>query len=415
MAGLLVVGAAGCGDDVPDGAVAQVGDTVITEKDFNRYYVTTAKSAAQQLGAVPEMSDLPNFTACVTERKGQQPKGQEAAPDRELRKQCEDAHTQVKDQVMSFLIQSQWLVQEAEEQDIEVSDSEVVKTFEEQKKQSFPKPKDYKKFLRESGSSESDILFQLKMQSIQQKLAEKVQKDEGSVSEDDIEEFYEENKERFTKSASRDLSFVHTKTKAKGEAAKKELDDGASFKAVIKKYSINPKGDALGEQRSEVAEGQQASPLDKAVFSAEVGEIEGPVKDQFGWYVFRVETDKPAAEQPLEEVKQAIRSQLSQQSAQEGLQDFITDFQEDFTDKTVCAEGFLVAVCSNGPRVKTDTGPASGSAPDAKPVPPAVPGGAPGAPQGAPPAGAQEAPPQQAAPQQAPPEAAPQQAPQPAP
>src|SRR5690606_25907084 len=103
---------------------------VIAKKDFDRLYASAAQGAQQQLGVAPELSDLPNFTGCVAEMKQQQPEGQEAPLDSELRKQCKETYEQIKQQVMQFLIQSQWMLQEAEEQDVAVPDTEVVKAFE---------------------------------------------------------------------------------------------------------------------------------------------------------------------------------------------------------------------------------------------------------------------------------------------
>ena len=39
----------------------------------------------------------------------------------------------------------------------------------------------------------------------------------------------------------------------------------------------------------------------EAVFAAKKGNVEGPVKTQFGWYVFEVEKITPASQQSLEE------------------------------------------------------------------------------------------------------------------
>ena len=396
LAALCAVAVAGCGgDDVPSDAVAKVGDTVVTKQAFDRWYASAAQGQRQQ-GGPPVAPDPPRFTKCVAAVKQQQPKGAGAPKDSELKKQCKQGYEQLKQQVMQFLIQSQWVQQEAEQQDVKVSDTEVRRLFEDQKKQAFPKEKDYKKFLRTSGSSEQDILFRVKLDALQTKLTQKIQKDQEKVTDEDVEEYYEKNKERFAQPERRDLNVVLTKTKAKAEQAKRQLDDGASFKTVSKAMSIDQASKAQGGKLPGVTQGQQEKALDDAVFKAEKGEVEGPVKTQFGWYVFEVTKVTAKQQQSLDQSKETIRGLVRSEREQKALQDFIEGFREEFKDKTKCRDEFVVAECSNAPEESTDTGPASGGAPTPQGAPP--PQGAAPPPQGAPqPQGAQP-PPQQAPP-----------------
>ena len=70
-----------------------------------------------------------------------------------------------------------------------------------------------------------------------------------------------------------------------------ELEDGKSFKEVAKKYSIDEASKSQGGKLPAVAKGQQEKALDEAVFKAKKGELTGPVKTQFGYYVFEVDED----------------------------------------------------------------------------------------------------------------------------
>ena len=95
---------------------------------------------------------------------------------------------------MQFLIQAEWVQQEAEDRDVNVSDAEVKKSFDEQKKQAFPKEADYEKYLKDSGMSEDDILFRVKLDQIQTKLTQQVTKDKVKISDEDISEYYAKNR-----------------------------------------------------------------------------------------------------------------------------------------------------------------------------------------------------------------------------
>jgi foldase protein PrsA len=149
-----------------------------------------------------------------------------------------------------------------------------------------------------------------------------------------------------------------------------------------------------------VTKGQQEKSFDAAIFSAAKGKLLGPIKTQFGFYVFRVNKINPAKQQGLAQVKATIKSLLQSQGQQKALNDFVKDYQKRYTAMTNCAKGYVVQQCKNAPKPKTNTSAVSGAAPQTG-TPQQVPQ------QGAPPQGGtpqqvpqQGAPPQGGAPQQ---------------
>jgi foldase protein PrsA len=371
-AGLLTVGAAaivacGSSDSVPSGAVATVGDEEITQEEFDKWLKTAVSGQAQ--GGEAVVPDPPQFTKCVAAKKDAPvPKGQEKPSDAALKKQCQQEYDTLKREVMLFLIQAEWVEQEAAEQGVEVSDASVRKSFEDQKKQAFPTEKAYNEFIKTSGMTEEDILFRVKLNELQQKLTQKVTEDATKVTDADIEEYYEKNKRRFAQPERRDLRVVLTKTEAKAEQARNALNDGESWKQVVKEYSIDEASKAQAGLLPAVAKGQQDKALDDAVFDAKKGELEGPVKTQFGWYVFEVEKITPASQQSLEQSKDTIKNLLRSERQQKALDEFVKEFREDYREQTECAEDYRIEECSNAPK-EQDTGPASGGNPGGTPQP----------------------------------------------
>jgi foldase protein PrsA len=368
--GLVVL--AGCGNDVPSGAVAKVGDATITQEEFDKWLSTAAKGNAQ--GGTAAVPDPPDYEKCVAAKaKTPVPKDQKKPSDDALKKQCKSEYDALKKEVMQFLIQAEWVQQEAADQDIKVTDAQIKKSFEDQKKQAFPNDKQYNQFLASSGMTEEDILFRVRLDQLQQKLTQKVTEDAKKVSDADIEAYYEKNKKRFAQPERRDLRVVLTKTEAKANQAKQALESGQSFKKVVKQYSIDEASKSQAGLLPAVTEGQQEKAFDTAIFEAKKGQLEGPVKTQFGWYVFEVEKITPASQQSLEQSKETIKNLLRSQRQQKALDEFIKSFREDYKDQTDCADDYRVAECKNAPKDETDTGPASGGNPGAQPQQPAQP------------------------------------------
>jgi foldase protein PrsA len=344
---------AGCGESgIPGNAVAEVDGTPIEKADFEHWLTVAAKSSGQADAAVPKP---PDYTACIAQAKktaAKPAKGQPKQTDADFKKQCQQQYNQLRDQVLGLLISFEWIKREAQEQGVSVTDAEVKKSFEEQKKQSFPKEADYQKFLENSGQTEADVMMRVRLDALSNKIRDKVTKGKDKVTDQQVEDYYKKNKAQFAQPERRDLSIVLTKTEGKAKQAKSALTDGQQFKTVAKKYSIDDASKAQGGKLPAVAKGQQEKAFDTAIFNAKKGKITGPVKTQFGWYVFKVDKVNKASQQSLEDAKTTIKQVLASQNQQKALDAFVKDFRKRWKQKTDCREGYRTQDCKNAPKPK---------------------------------------------------------------
>jgi parvulin-like peptidyl-prolyl isomerase len=350
----------GCGGGIPGNAVATVDGEEITKEQYDHWLAIAAKSGGQPEGAIPKP---PDFEECIANKRKTLPKpakGQPETTDEQLKDQCDAEYKALRDQVLQLLISFEWIQGEAEDLGVEVSDEEVQKQFEEQKKASFPKEEDYQKFLEQSGQTEEDILMRVKLDVLSNKIREKITEGDSDVSDQEITDYYNENKERFAQPERRDLLVVLTKTQAKAQEARDRIESGESWATVAKDMSIDPSSKAQGGKLPAVAKGQQEAAFDDAIFGAEKGELVGPVKTQFGYYIFQVEKVTKATQQSQEEASATIKQLLASQKQQESLDKFVKDFTSKWREKTECADGYQTTDCSNGPKPSpTPTTPAN--------------------------------------------------------
>ena len=68
---------------------------------------------------------------------------------------------------------------------------------------------------------------------------------------------------------------------------KKQIEEGGSFADLAKEHSKCPSG-ADGGNLGTFGPGQMVREFDEVVFSAPVGEVQGPVKTQFGYHLVEV-------------------------------------------------------------------------------------------------------------------------------
>ncbi len=71
---------------------------------------------------------------------------------------------------------------------------------------------------------------------------------------------------------------------------KTEIENGAEFDDLAKQHSQCPSGKQGGDL-GEFGPGQMVKEFDTVVFSAPVGEVQGPVETQFGFHLLEV-TDR---------------------------------------------------------------------------------------------------------------------------
>ncbi len=89
--------------------------------------------------------------------------------------------------------------------------------------------------------------------------------------------------------------------------------------------------------------------LGKAVFSAVKHRLVGPIRTQYGYWVFTVTSVEPARQPPLAEVKKTIRNTLISEAQEAALDVFVQDFTARWRAKTECATGYRTTDCRNGP------------------------------------------------------------------
>jgi foldase protein PrsA len=364
----LAIGVSACGGGLPGNSVATVGDQTIKRDTFDHWMrIITISQASQtnpsaaKTAAVP---DAPDFEKCVATKKKTAPKpakGQPETTDAQFKTQCKQQYDQFKSEVLGFLIRSTWLDQEAIKMNVKVTDKEVQKQIDDIKKQQFTQKGSYEKFLQTAGLTNEDVLFQQRVRELQNKITQKVTKGKDKVTDAQIADYYNKHKSQFATAERRNVRIVLTKTKPKAQQAKRALDSGQSWKSVAKTYSVDQatknKG---GELQGGVAKGQQEKALDTAIFAASKGKITGPVKTQFGWYVFQVEKITEGKQQSLDESKANIKQQLAQQQQNNALKKFGDDYRKRYKATTDCRKGYEVDDCKNAPKKKASTTPTTG-------------------------------------------------------
>ncbi|HMI82365.1 MAG TPA: SurA N-terminal domain-containing protein [Solirubrobacterales bacterium] len=262
-----------------------------------------------------------------------------------------DKYEELKKAALGEMLDEIWLQGEAEELDLTVTDKEVEDELANIKKESFPTPSAYKKFLEESKFTEADVDARIRLQKLSAKIQETVSGEAPKPSSAEIEDYYEAEKAtQFTTKESRDVRLVINKDKGKVEEAKEALEEdnsAANWKKVTAKYSTDPTSKAKGGLQEEVTEEFLKGPLKTAIFGSATGELVGPVKFETNWFLVEPVKLNPGKVQTLAEAKAQIEGALEQEIQQEFFAEFVADYQSKWTSRTYCGDDYLFERCAN--------------------------------------------------------------------
>jgi foldase protein PrsA len=350
---VIGLGIAGCGSSVNGDAVANVAGNPITVQALNHWMYVAAKSQSSGSSSpVIVPNDPPDFNNCIALVRKEVPSlaKQKTAT---LRTDCKQAFTQLSSQVMDYLIKAYWYQADAAKMGIKVTDAEVQKAFDTAKNAQFKSdPSGFNTFLSQTGQTLPDILFRFRVNEILQKLLAKHTK---PVTQADIQSYYNSHLSQFGTQATRSLKIVLASSEANALAAKKALSSGQSWATVVKKYSTDATTKATGGVLSGVTKSQLETALANAAFSAPANKVEGPLKGQFGYYVYEITNIKPGTQQSLAQATSLIKQTLTSQASTNAQTAVDNVAKKDWLSQTTCRAEYAMADCHGYKAPKTAT------------------------------------------------------------
>jgi foldase protein PrsA len=326
---VLLLSACG-GDDqkVPAGAIAAVGDGVVTQQQFDQIWKQAEAQYKSQEGAPPFPS--PDSTQ----------------------------YNQLKASIVNYLVQNQIIKAKAAEMKVTVTDKQLADRMK-QIVQQVGGQKKLDKLLKQQAVTQAQLEEQLKAQMLQDAVQQKVYAG-IKVTPEQVQKYYDDpaNKSQFNTPESVDARHILVKTKAEAEKVRALLEadnTDANWKKVAKEYSTDPGSKNNGGSLGNFPKGRMVKPFEDAAFGLEVGEISQPVKTQFGYHVIEVTKKTPAAKQTLEQAKATIEQQLKYQKQATAWEDWLKAAME--------AAGVVYAAGFNPDKLTASPSPAASGSP----------------------------------------------------
>lgn len=213
--------------------------------------------------------------------------------------------------ILSQMIDAEIINQEAKKEKIQVTDEEIDAEMENYMAQ-YGGEEMFESVLQQSGLTKDD----LKGDIIQYVQIEKLVDSRISVTDEEINEYFEENKEKLGQEEQVKASHILVEDEKTAKDLKKQLDDGADFAELAKEHSTDPGSAENGGELGFFGKGKMVKEFEDVAFATKVGEISEPVKSEKGYHIIKVEEKKEAKEATLEEKKEEIKDTLYRNKVQ---------------------------------------------------------------------------------------------------
>lgn len=283
-----------------------------------------------------------------------------------------DAFEQTKDAAVNDVLLERWLLGEAEERDYEISDRLIAQRLDEIKETSFANEREFQRFVEQSGFDDEEILRRVRLEVINERMQEELIADIPDVSEAEIEAFFEQNADQFSRPASRQVRVILNADEAVVADARTQIEAdnrGRTWRRLADEVSEDETSRNRGGRLDGVVEGQGDPVFDRTVFEAEEGELIGPFETDRGFYLIEVLGSTPEDNTPFDEVSENIRQQIAGARQQQDAALSQNLFLQKWSMRTTCAEGFVTSQCRNAPPFPKPPG-----APPVISSPPVLPG-----------------------------------------
>ncbi|MCK5282706.1 MAG: peptidylprolyl isomerase [Nanoarchaeota archaeon] len=245
--------------------------------------------------------------------------------DKEYSKISEEYQALVsKDQLLDQLINKKLVLQEANNQDILVSDSEI----EEQLnivKQQFPTEELFMEALEQQGLTLEIMGIQIEETILINKLLNQTVISDIEVSEQEISEYYTGNNEQFTAKEG-EIRVAHILAESEEEAGEiiSILKNGRNFQDLAQAVSKDPSAEFNKGDLGFFSQGTMVAEFEDEAFSLKVGQISEPVKTEFGYHIIKRLPNIIS----LNEAKDGISAVILNSKQSESIEGYISELRD---------------------------------------------------------------------------------------
>ena len=237
-------------------------------------------------------------------------------------------------ETLDLMISEEIVRQEAEKEDITVSDEEIeaeIAVYEEQ----YGGAEELNSALAASGMTVESLKEEVQTYV-------KIEKLIGpgiEITDEQIQTYFDENKESLGQSKQVEASHILTATKEEAEEVQAKLAEGGDFAELAKEYSTDTASAENGGELGAFGAGEMAPAFEEAAFAMKVDDISKPVETEFGFHIIKVTGKTEAAAATLENSKEEIKELLFEEQLNSEYTTWLSEKQASYDIENTLSEG----------------------------------------------------------------------------
>jgi peptidyl-prolyl cis-trans isomerase len=150
-----------------------------------------------------------------------------------------------------------------------------------------------------------------------------------TVSEEEVRDFFETNKNAFGENESVSASHILVGDLSKAENLYEKIQNGEDFATLAKENSTCPSS-ANGGDLGYFGRGQMVKEFEDMAFSLEVGAVSKPVKTQFGYHLILLNDKKSDKAKNFEDIKDELKESLFAKKQQDAYVEKINSLRDKY-------------------------------------------------------------------------------------
>lgn len=147
------------------------------------------------------------------------------------------------------------------------------------------------------------------------------------VTDDDLKAYFTKNETRYDQPEQVKAQHILVDSEAQAKDIKRQLDGGADFAALAKKYSLDTSNKDQGGELGWFPRGQMDPAFETAAFALKAGQISDPVQSSFGWHIIRLEDRRAAVKAKFEDVKDRVKKDYVDEQVSQASQQWLADLK----------------------------------------------------------------------------------------
>lgn len=176
---------------------------------------------------------------------------------------------------------------------------------------------------------DNDVLEQIKKMTEQilvQVLIEREILDKIKVNDEEVLEYYEQNKDSFTEKEQVHLYNILLETEEEAQDVMEQLKAGGDFSEIAIEKSAGPSAPQGGDL-GYLTKGTIIPEIEEVVFALELEELSEVIKTDFGFHILKITEKKPESVKTLEEVKEDIIQTLLPDKQKEAFENLLEELK----------------------------------------------------------------------------------------